>query len=398
MKILVISSLFPSAVAPTAGNFIKERMFRVGKTNPIVVIAPQVWSPFDWLIRLIKPGFRKLAVDHEVMDGVEIHRPKVLSIPGIFKSLDGHLMAMGMRSVFERLRKDFQPEIIDAHFAYPDGFAAAVLAERSRLPLAITLRGSKDQRLMGTNLEGRVKTALEKATTIICVSEDLKASIAAPLGFSKKTRVVGNGVDDVRYFPESKQEARLKLGVEANAEVLISVGNLIEQKGFHRVIELIPSLLTRFPNLYLLVVGGEIPNDPTRENIEVQIKKLGLEKHVRVCGRIMPAEMKWYYSAADVFVLATVFEGWANVFLEAMACGLPVVTTDVGGNREVVCDETLGIVLPFGDAMALERGIETALRFPWDRKAIRSHAEANSWQSRVASLNGHFNELLSVKN
>jgi glycosyltransferase involved in cell wall biosynthesis len=107
---------------------------------------------------------------------------------------------------------------------------------------------------------------------------------------------------------------------------------------------------------------------------------------VTFLGPLPPDALKQPLSAADVFVLATRNEGWANVFLEAMACGLPVVTTDVGGNREVVNDPGLGMIVPFGDSAALEQALREALAKSWDRTAIRRYAEANDWQGRVDTL------------
>jgi glycosyltransferase involved in cell wall biosynthesis len=114
---------------------------------------------------------------------------------------------------------------------------------------------------------------------------------------------------------------------------------------------------------------------------------------VHFLGHVPPDALNVPLSAADVFVLATRNEGWANVFLEAMACGLPVVTTDVGGNREVVCHPELGIVVPFGDPAALESALREALARDWDREAIVAHARANSWDSRIDTLVAAFRPL-----
>ncbi|WP_296638526.1 glycosyltransferase, partial [Thiobacillus sp. 65-1402] len=94
-------------------------------------------------------------------------------------------------------------------------------------------------------------------------------------------------------------------------------------------------------------------------------------------------------------VLATRNEGWANVFLEAMACGLPVVTTDVGGNAEVVCRAELGSVVPFGDTAALQQALDAALTAHWNRAAILDYARANQWDKRVAQLLNAFEQVLA---
>jgi glycosyltransferase involved in cell wall biosynthesis len=116
---------------------------------------------------------------------------------------------------------------------------------------------------------------------------------------------------------------------------------------------------------------------------------------VHFLGALPPDELKWPLSASDVFVLATRNEGWANVFLEAMACGLPVVTTDVGGNAEVVCGDALGTLVPFGDETALQQALDGALDKAWDRGAILDYARANQWDRRVAQLLQAFEPLLA---
>jgi len=116
----------------------------------------------------------------------------------------------------------------------------------------------------------------------------------------------------------------------------------------------------------------------------------GLEARVHFLGALPPEELKWPLSAADVFVLATRNEGWANVFLEAMACGLPVVATAVGGNREVVCRPELGTIVPFGNKAALTEALRDALKREWPRQAILAYAAENAWDTRVNILLAEF--------
>lgn len=127
--------------------------------------------------------------------------------------------------------------------------------------------------------------------------------------------------------------------------------------------------------------------------LRAQVDSLSLQAHVVFCGPMKPADLSMVLSAADVFVLATRNEGWANVFLEAMACGLPVITTDVGGNREVVSDPALGRIVPFGDATALGHALDDALVQHWDRDRIIAHARANTWDERVKVLIAEFETL-----
>jgi glycosyltransferase involved in cell wall biosynthesis len=175
--------------------------------------------------------------------------------------------------------------------------------------------------------------------------------------------------------------------------VLVSVGGLVERKGFHRVIDVLPDLVQRYTELQFLIVGGPSAEGNNRAELEAQVARLGLERHVTFLGTRKPEELSAVLSAADVFVLATRNEGWANVFLEAMACGLPVVTTDVGGNREVVCRPELGAVVPFGDAGALREALRHALGHVWDGQAIRQYAIDNAWDERVMRLRKAFTRL-----
>jgi glycosyltransferase involved in cell wall biosynthesis len=123
------------------------------------------------------------------------------------------------------------------------------------------------------------------------------------------------------------------------------------------------------------------------------VQALGLQARVHLLGPVAADQLHRVLSAADVFVLATRYEGWANVFLEAMACGLPVVTTNVGGNPEVVCRPELGRLVPFGDSSALQSALLEALQAPWDRGHIEAHAHANTWDQRVDVLEAEFRAL-----
>jgi glycosyltransferase involved in cell wall biosynthesis len=232
--------------------------------------------------------------------------------------------------------------------------------------------------------------ALERATRIFSVSESLKRH-AMTLGVAAdKIMVVGNGVDMDKFHRLDRQTARQRLGLAIDAPVLVSVGALVERKGFHRVIECLPALRRRFPGLRYLVVGGPGPEGDFGARLRRDAIDLGLQECVVFLGTLAPEELKVPLSAADVFVLATRNEGWANVFLEAMACGLPVVTTDVGGNAEVVADASLGILVPFGDADRLAQALKDALTRDWDRDAIVAYAESNSWDHRVSTLAEEF--------
>lgn len=393
-RVLVFTTLFPSPAQPNAGVFIRERMFRVGGELPIKVVAPQPWFPFQGLLRRFRPSFRPPAPSREMQDGVEILRPRFFCVPGLFKSLDGMFLALSGYSTLRRLRKGFDFDVIDSHFGYPEGYAAVKLGKWVRRPVTITLRGTEPRHSRTPGIRRFLLRALQGADRIFSVSESLRQhALEMGAGPPNKIRVVGNGVDADKFFPLPKADSRRALELPDDTEVLITVGGLVERKGFHRVIALLPELLARHPGLRYLIVGGPSAEGDWSERLRAQVQDLGLESVVTFLGALPHQEVKRALSAADVFVLATSNEGWANVILEAMACGLPVIATDVGGNAEVVRDGSLGTIVPFGDPPALETALDQALTRDWNHGEIIGYAKANSWDQRVETLVEGFRSL-----
>lgn len=392
IDLVVFSSLFPSAVRPGAGLFIRERMFRVAQHRPLAVVSPQPWFPGQSLIRRLRPGYRPQAPALEVQQGIRVYHPRFLSVPGLLRQFDGWSMALGSFLLLRRLKAE-GARLIDAHFAYPDGEAATRLGRWLGLPVTITLRGTEVPHSRNPALRPRLVRTLGAAARVFSVSDSLRR-LALELGVAAaKTEVVGNGVDVARFHPVDRAAARSRYGLPDNARILISVGALVERKGMHRVLDCLPAMIKNRPDLHYAIVGGGSPEGDMRAELDAQVTRLGLGERVHFLGALPPDELKWALSASDVFVLATRNEGWANVFLEAMACGLPVVTTDVGGNAEVVCRDELGSIVPFGDAAALRQALEDALDKDWIRAAIIDHARANQWDLRVEQLLRAFEPL-----
>jgi glycosyltransferase involved in cell wall biosynthesis len=393
--ILVFSTLFPSGGQPHAGIFIRERMFRVARQLPLVVVAPIPWFPLQGLIRRFRPHFRVPAPRLELQQDIEVHHPRFFCIPGVGKWLDGLFLALGSYRTVHRLCRERDLHVIDSHFGYPDGYAATLLGRWLGLPVAITLRGTEIRHSRTPLLRPLLVKALQRAQRIITVSDSLRRH-AISLGIpADKIAVVGNGVDTQKFFPVDTLEARTRLGLPPQARFLITVGGLVERKGFHRVIELLPALRARFPDLRYLIVGGASAEGDWTQRLQAQVRAAGLQDVVHFMGTAPHERMRELLSAADLFVLSTRNEGWANVLLEAMACRLPVIATDVGGNAEVVNAPGLGRIVPFGDSEALLHALETALAQDWDHDAIEAHARANSWDERVGRLREIFIAMAS---
>ena len=380
-RLLTFSILFPHPGAPRAGLFIRERAFRLGRVLPLLVVSPQPWFPGQGLLRRWRPHFRPPAPRREVQAGFEVLHPPFLCPPGVLKGWDGDLLAASLLPWMRRLAHRF--DVIDAHFAYPDGYAAVRLGRALGKPVTITLRGTEVPHSRHPVKRRKLLQALEGAARVFAVAEALKAHVVSLGADPAKIQVVPNGVDTERFRPEDRRQARRRLGLPEGGRWLITVGGLVPRKGFHRVIELLPQLPG---DVGYLVVGGASAEGDHEAALRRLAEERGVAHRVRFLGPWDPDELRWPLSAADVFVLASSNEGWANVLLEAMACGLPVVATDVGGNREVVCRPGLGTVVPFGDQEALRRALAEALERRWDRAALRAHAEANRWEARIATL------------
>jgi len=394
--IIVLTNLFPHAGAPVSGTFIRQRMFRVAGQLPLVVVVPVPWFPLQGLIRRFVPNFRPPAPGEEVQEGIRVLFPRFLSVPGLWRGLDSLSIALACLPLLSRLRRLAPDSIIDSHFAYPCGHAGVLLGRWLGLPVAITMRGTEVSLASDPARRRRIVSALKGASRVFAVSESLRRHAGALGADIGKIRVIGNGVDLSCFFPEDRTAARTRLGLAPDVPVLISVGGLVDRKGFHRVIERLPALRERFPGLQYLIVGGPSAEGDNGPRLRQLVDELGLAEVVRFLGPLPAQELRWPLSSADAFVLATANEGWANVFLEAMACGLPVVATDVGGNAEVVSSSALGTIVPFGDGDALECAMGDALSRSWDRRAILEYATSNTWDRRIAVLVDEFRRLAGV--
>ena len=380
MRALVLSSVFPNPVQPTLGVFVRERLRRVAKRCDVRVVAPVTWFPLNGQIR----GHHLEEIPAEEMQhGLEVLHPRFFCIPRYLKWLDAATYAASLLPTLRRLRQRFAFDLIDAHFAYPDGAAAVMLGKALRVPVMITLRGSIVRLSRYPLHRPQLRWALSGASRIVSVSESLKR-VAVGLGIEpSKIRVIPNGVDATRFAPVDRASARAACGLPDDRTILLAVGGVYEGKGHHLVVEALASLVRRRPDLLYVMVGREQPGDRYRSELERAIAARGLSRHVLFAGSRLHAELPAWYAAADLFCLGTRSEGWANVLLESLACGVPVVTTDVGGNAEIVRDGQHGILVPHGQPDALARAIDAALQHEWDRAALVRYARGHDWD-RVA--------------
>ena len=193
-----------------------------------------------------------------------------------------------------------------------------------------------------------------------------------------------------RFQPVAQAQARTQLGLSGEP-LLISVGHLVEVKGHDLTLDALALLAPRWPGARLCLVG----DGPLRGKLQAQAAALGLTDRVSFAGAVPNDQLATWYSAADVMVLASRSEGWANVLLESMACGTPVVATAVGGTAEVVATPSVGRLVAPGDPAAIAQGVVALLDSPADRAAVRSYAEGFGWRETTDAQLRMFRELLA---
>jgi len=283
-----------------------------------------------------------------------------------------------------RLRQQYPFQLIDAHFGYPEGIAAALVGAAVGCPFTITLRGNETMHAKSSGKRRLLRWAVRRAARVIAVSESLR-NFALSLGAdASRLRTIPNGIDTAVFFSRAQRDARQRLGLPDDRPLLLSAGYLIERKGHHRVIQALAELRHAGCNAELWIVGGPGREGNFAGEIQAAVQRNGLERAVHFAGAVKPPVLAEYMSAADVLCLASSREGWPNVVHEALACGLPAVVTDNGGARDMVPSDEYGLVIPAGDHTALKAALEKALHSQWDRQRIAAWGQQRSW-GRVAA-------------
>jgi teichuronic acid biosynthesis glycosyltransferase TuaC len=372
MKLLTFSTLFPNQRQPNHGIFVETRLRNLVASGQVTsrVVAPVPWFPSA------SPRFGQYALypgvpAREERHGLDVRHPRYLTVPKVGMNIAPLLLMQGAKGEIGRIIDEgYDFDAIDAHYFYPDGVAAAMLGRYFNKPVVITARGSDVNLFPQYPLPRRmIQWAASQAKGIITVSQSLKDRLVQ-LGVTPAAITpLRNGVNLETFQPLDRDVIRATLGLTQTT--LISVGHLIELKGHHLIIGALPQL----PDVVLLIAG----HGPDRGKLEALAQQLGVADRVRFLGAVPQPELKQYFNAADIMVLASSREGWANVLLESMACGTPVVASAVGGSPEVVAAPAAGVLMRhYSSEGVLEAVQQLRARNP-DRGATRRYAEGFSW-------------------
>lgn len=379
LKILSISCVYPNPAEPTLGLFVKRRLQHLAAFAEVKAIAPiPVFDYSNPAGKYFRRGDRAGPVAGTEGDVPVLH-PRWF-YPPFGGAINAFLLFLRLLWPVVRLRKEFPFQLIDTHFAHPEGIAGALLSVLLRSPLTITLRGSETAHARYRFRRYGMKWALQRANRVFTVSERLR-QFAIALGVAPaKVKTIPNGIDGSIFFPRDRSECRRKHGIPFDGPVLLSAGYLVEGKGHHRVIMALKALGGEGLVAYLVIAGGPGRQGQYEGRIRKLVADLGLEAAVRIRGEVTPGAMAELMSAADVLCLASSREGWPNVVHEALGCGTPVVATNVGAVPELIPSDRYGIVVPPHDQASLEEALRKALQKKWDRPAICAWGQARSWE------------------
>ncbi len=390
LRLLIFTTLFPNAEHENHGVFVENRLRHLVGSGEVTatVLAPVPYFPsglagFGAWSRLARVPLV------ERRHGLSVHHPRYLSIPRVGMSVAPKLLAhAAVDAVRALLRQGCRFDAIDAHYLYPDGVAAIALGRKFGLPVVMTARGSDVTQLPNYMLPRRaIRRAIASADGLVAVSAALKEAMVGLGAAPEKVTVLRNGVDTALFQPAGREAARAELGL--SGPVLISVGQLIERKRHHLTIAAMRSL----PGFTLLILG----EGPQRARLAALVAEYGLGERVRLLGAHPHQELPRLYAAADAMVLASSREGWANVLLEAMACGTPVVATNIWGNPEVVQSAEAGLIVDDATPEGIASGVAKLFAALPDRAATRAYAQRFGWQETTAGQLALFRRAIECR-
>lgn len=383
---LVVTTLYPNQIQFRHGVFVETRirhLLQSGEIN-LKVIAPVPWFPCK---SKYFPDYSKL-VDiprHEVRHDIDVYHPRYIVIPKVGMLVTPFLLAFSIYRQVKQLQKQgYSFDVMDAHYYYPDGVAAAIVATWLKKPLTITARGTDINLIPNFALPRKMIVWASKVAYFnLAVCDALRQRMLEIGVDESSTRVLRNGVNLKLFTPLPRDALKQKWRIMD--KLLISVGYLIERKGHHLIIEAMREL----PGYQLFIVGG----GNWEEKLKNMAEQMGVQDRVRFLGEVSQEQLPELYSCADALVLASDREGWANVLLEAMACGTPVVASNIWGTPEVVQAPEAGVLCAERSAQGIVAAVKQLFANYPDRVKTRQYAEQFSWDDTTAGLIKLFSEI-----
>jgi glycosyltransferase involved in cell wall biosynthesis len=383
LRVLTLSTLFPDATRPNFGVFVEQQTRELARRDDVAVtvVAPRGIPP--WPLSL-HPRYRALAAlpRQEPWHDLDVHRPRFPILPGIGGRWHPALMTRAILPLVAQLHAAQHFDVIDASFFFPDGPVAQRLSARLGTPYSVKARGA-DIHHWGHDpaTAALVYSAADHADGLLAVSGAMKADMAA-LGMDEgKIRVHYTGVDLDRFTLVERAVAKAEKGLYG--PVVATLGALIPRKGQALMIEALAGL----PDVTLLLIG----EGPDRPALIALARQLGVAGRVRFVGSVPHDELPGWLAAADIMALPSASEGLANAWVEALACGVPLVISEAGGARELVQRPEAGRIVA-REPGAIRAAIAALIAFPPDPALVRATVQRFTWQANGDALAAHLRE------
>lgn len=377
LNILTLSTLFPNASAPQFGIFVERQTAELASrpATSVTVINPIGLPP--WPLRKYKQyqPLNALA-EHEEWRGLDVYRPRFKLIPKIGGASNPRRIADALLPMAKKLHEKAPFDVIDAEFFYPDGPAAMRLAAALNLPFTIKARGADIHHWASDpKCRDQILQAAEKARALLAVSEALKQDMIALGMDGSKISVHYTGLDPDRFVPVDRVAAKREIGI--SGPLFISTGALIRRKNQDLVIRAMPS----FPDAQLMLAGtGE-----EEQNYRALAKQLGVADRIHFLGSAPHEKLAQLTAAADIAILVSKSEGLANAWVEALACGTPVIISEAGGARELVTSDEAGRIVD-QNVEAIIEAAHSILANPPAQDVVRSSVSRFSWENNGKQL------------
>jgi glycosyltransferase involved in cell wall biosynthesis len=331
----------------------------------------QVFYPHAAYPPLLKPRSRTYhSLDHAyTLPGVTAHYYDYPVLPLVSRPFNGWVAG---RALLPHVKR-FNPDLVFSYCLYPDGYAGLTVANALSVPFAAMGVGSDVHSIHDRFSLKHTQTLLRKADLLLAISGDLRQrmiSIGAPAAI---TRTVLSGSDPQVFHVRDRSAARAQLLIAPSAEAVVFIGRMDLRKGLHELVDAAVSLQPKRPNLHVYLIG----DGPDTPLVESAIAANNASAYIHLVPACSFEHVATWMAAADLVTLPSYMEGCPNVILEALACGRPVVATNVGGIPEIMSD-ACGRLVPPRDPQALARALDSVLDTTWDATSIAAHF-SRSW-------------------
>ena len=384
LKIAVVTAHFPSSAQPTNGRPAYQTTRLLSGNSDIQVFYPHSVYP-----SFLKPRSRTydaLDASYSLPD-VKVGYYDYPVLPLVSRPFNGWMVA---RALLPHVRS-FAPDLIFSYFLYPDGFAALKIGKALGVPVVAMAVGSDVHNIRDRFSAMHTRTVLREADFLVAISDDLRKRMVAMGAPPEKTRTILSGCDVSVFHPADRLEARRKLHIDPNAEAVVYIGRMDVKKGLRELVEAAVSLHSLRPDLHVYMVG----EGPDRPLIEGAIQANNAASYIHALSECAFDDVAVWMAASNLVTLPSYMEGYPNVVVEALACGRPVVATNVGGIPEILSDE-YGCLVPPRNPSRLAQAFASVLDKAWDANAISAHG-SRSWEAVVVELFAIFESLLSAR-